>query len=52
MDMDLNKLQGTGKTGMLQSMRSQRIEHDWVTKQHNNTHSVQGFPFLYTPAST
>ena len=38
MDMSLSKRQEiewrTGKPGMLQSMGSQRIEHDFVTKQH------------------
>ena len=37
MDMSLSKLWGmvkrTGKPGMLQSMGSQRIGHDWETKQ-------------------
>ena len=28
MDMSLRKLQVTGKTGMLQSMGSQRVGHD------------------------
>ena len=34
MDLILSKLRGwwwTGKPGMLQSMRSQRVGHDWVT---------------------
>ena len=26
----------TGKLGMLQSMGSQRVGHDWVTEQHQN----------------
>ena len=38
MHMNLGKLQemvrgGTGKPGMLQSMGSQRVRHDWVTEQ-------------------
>ena len=35
MDMSLSKLQGcwwTGRPGMLQSMGSQRVVHDWVTE--------------------
>ena len=27
---------GTERTGMLQSMGSQRIRHNWATKQHHN----------------
>ena len=27
----------TGKAGMMQSMGSQRVEHDWVTKQQQNS---------------
>ena len=36
-DMSVSKLQGIGRTeepGMLQSMGSQRVRHDFVTKQH------------------
>ena len=35
-DMNLGKFQrwwGTGRPGMLQSMGSQRVEHNWATKQ-------------------
>ena len=38
MDMSLAKLWEMvkeGKPGMLQSMGSQRVEHDWVTEQQN-----------------
>ena len=34
MDMSLSKLQETGKPGMLQSMGSQRLWHNWATEQH------------------
>ena len=30
----------TEKPGMLQSMRSQRVGHDWVTEQQQNFHGV------------
>ena len=43
-DMNLGKLRemvrdreawhAAGRPGMLQSMRSQRVGHDWVTEQH------------------
>ena len=36
MDMNLGKLWelvGTGKPGMLQSLGSQRVVHNWVTEQ-------------------
>ena len=37
MDMSLNKLKemvGTGKPEVLESMRLQRIRHNWETEQH------------------
>ena len=42
MDMNLGKLQemvrgGIGRPGVLQSMGSQRVGHNRVTEQHNNT---------------
>ena len=43
MDMSLSKLQRqwrTGKPGVLQSMDSQRVKHDWATEQQRR------FPFL------
>ena len=39
-DMNLNKLQEVGKTeetGVLQSMRSQRIRHDLATEQQQQS---------------
>ena len=39
MDVNLSKLQEmvrTGKAGMLQSMGSQRVRHDWATKQQQS----------------
>ena len=38
MDMNLGKLLGDGegqRPGVLQSMRSQRVGHSWVTEHHN-----------------
>ena len=32
-DMNLSKLQETGKSGVLQSMGSQTVGHDWMTEQ-------------------
>ena len=42
MDMNLGKLQemvrgGIGRPGVLQSMGSQRVGHNRVIEQHNNT---------------
>ena len=35
----------TEETGGLQAMNSQRVGHDWVCTQHNNTRT-QSFPFI------
>ena len=34
-DMNLSKLWETGRTGVLQSMRSQRVRHDWAMNKHS-----------------
>ena len=54
MDMSLSKLWEivrTGKPVMLQSMKSQRVRHDWVTEQlqipRQMPKSVFGSFFLY-----
>ena len=40
----------TGKPGMLQSMGSQRVRHDWATEQQKApTPSSQGQGYLHTP---
>ena len=47
MDMSLSKLWSwwwTGKSSVLQSMGSQRVEHDWVTELNSSAHSY--FLFL------
>ena len=47
MDMSLNKLWRwwrTGNPGMLQSMGSQRVRHDWEPKQQQN--SLQWCPYM------
>ena len=42
MDMNLGKLQetGTGRPGVLPSMGSQRVRHDWATEQQHTPKSL------------
>ena len=45
MDMNLGKLREMvrkGRTGVLQSMGSQRVTHDWATEQRQQCHSREG----------
>ena len=37
----------TGKPGMLQSMGSQRVEHDWATEQQLNNNNKAFYYFIY-----
>ena len=50
MDMSLSKLQETGKPGVLQSMVSERVGHNWVTEQQQ--HSVLGTVLILCKPST
>ena len=53
MDMSLSKLWETAKPGVLQSMGSQRVRHDWATEQQwrcyscNSKHAGCGKIFEY-----
>ena len=52
--MSLSKLQEmvkTGKPGVLQSMGSQRVGHDWATEQHN-THIFKIILYTFSGCTT